>query len=122
MKYFALIVLFTFSLNAAPNSIDSVKARIETYISAKKAKVGDAYYNFSTKESLSINDNHKYPMQSVYKFPLALAVLDKVDRGELALNQLLKIKKSDLLDNTWSPLREKYPNGNVELPLSEIIR
>jgi beta-lactamase class A len=26
-----------------------------------------------------------------------------------------------LLENTWSPLRDKYPNGNVEVPLSEIL-
>ncbi len=61
------------------------------------------------------------PMLSVFKFHIALAVLNQVDKGNLTLDQKILIKKSDLLENTWSPLREKYPDGNVELPLSEII-
>jgi len=52
---------------------------------------------------------------------LALAVLAKVDKGELALNQLLHIDKKDLMPDTWSPIRETYPDG-ADLPLSEIIR
>jgi len=24
--------------------------------------------------------------------------------------------KGELLPNTWSPLRDKYPNGNVKIP------
>jgi hypothetical protein len=40
-----------------------------------------------------------------------LAVLSKVDSGQLNLNQEIYVKKTDLLPNTWSPLREKYPNG-----------
>ena len=36
--------------------------------------------------------------------------------------QNIFIKKSDLLENTWSPIRTKYPDGNIEMPLSELIR
>lgn len=61
-------------------------------------------------------------MQSVFKFPIALAVLDKVDKGELRFNQRIFLKKSDLRPNTWSPLREKYKNGNVYVSLKEILR
>lgn len=67
------------------------------------------------------NGNLKMPMMSVFKFHITLAVLNQVDKGNLTLDQKILIKKSDLLENTWSPLREKYPNGNVEVPLSEII-
>jgi beta-lactamase class A len=61
-------------------------------------------------------------MQSVYKFPLALYVLHLVDSGVLSLDQKIHLKKSDLLPNLWSPLREKYPHGNVDVSLREIIR
>ena len=60
-------------------------------------------------------------MQSVYKFHLALAVLRQVDKGKLSLNQMIKIKKSDLHKNTYSPLADKYPDENVKLPLRDIL-
>ncbi len=60
-------------------------------------------------------------MQSVYKFPLAMAVLDQVDKGKLSLDQKIFVAKKDLLPETWSPLREKYPAGEVEIPLAEIL-
>ena len=61
-------------------------------------------------------------MLSVFKFHIALAVLNKVDQGKLKLDQPIFIKKADLLENTWSPIREKYPDGNIEMPLSELIK
>ena len=68
------------------------------------------------------NGEKKLPMLSVFKFHIALAVLNKVDQGKLKLDQPIFIKKADLLENTWSPIREKYPDGNIEMPLSEIIK
>ena len=62
-----------------------------------------------------------FPMQSVFKFHIALAVLSQVDKGRLSLDQKIKIEKKDLLPGLHSPLREKYPNG-ATLPLAEIIR
>ena len=67
------------------------------------------------------NAEKKLPMQSVFKFHIAMAVLDLVDKGKLSLDQKIFIKKSELLPNTWSPIREKNPEGNFEMPISELI-
>lgn len=122
-KYFITLLLFLFSITAFANdNLDSLKINIEKYLETKNAEVGFAFYNFDTKEQLAINNEKQYPMQSVYKFHLALAVLDQVDKGKFELDQKILVKKSDLLPDTWSPLRDKYPNGNVELNLSELIK
>jgi beta-lactamase class A len=60
-------------------------------------------------------------MQSVYKFPLALAILKKVDEGKFSLDQKIKITKKDMRSGTWSPMAKKYPEGNVEVSLREIL-
>lgn len=67
------------------------------------------------------NTDKKLPMQSVFKFHIALAVLDLVDKGQLSLDQKVFIKKSELLENTHSPIREKHPEGNFEMPVSELL-
>ena len=98
-----------------------LRQRIEQIISTKKADVGVSILNLENGDTLSINGNKHYPMISVFKFHIALTVLDKVDKGELSLNQKLYIKRSELLDDTWSPFRKKFPEGNLTINLKEAL-
>jgi beta-lactamase class A len=115
----AVFSLFTF--HSYPQ-IDSLKNKIEQIIKTKDATVGVSICGVETKDSLSINGEKHFPTQSVFKFHIALAVLDQVDQGKLNLNQEIFISKKELLPNTWSPIRDKYPNGNIKLTLAEIIK
>jgi beta-lactamase class A len=87
----------------------------------KKATIGFAIQALEQEGTITYNDHIHYPMQSVYKFHLALAVLNQVDRGKWDIDQKIWISKKDLLPDTWSPLRDKYPNGELYLPLREIL-
>jgi len=98
-----------------------LKKEIQQIIAATDGTVGVAIRNLDTGDSVILNNATRYPMQSVYKFALALAVLHRVDTGELRLDQRVHLAKGDLLPDTWSPLREKYPGGEVDIPLHEII-
>ncbi len=99
-----------------------LRQKIEQIISTKKADVGVSILNLENGDTLSFNGNLHYPMISVFKFHIALTVLNKVDKGELSLNQNLFIKKSELLENTWSPFREKHPNGDITISLKEALQ
>jgi beta-lactamase class A len=101
---------------------EKLRAAIQQVIKGKDAEVGVGVLWLNSGDTLTINGNKHYPTQSVYKFHLALAVLNQVDKGKLKLDQKVLITKEDVSYETWSPIREKYPNGNVELPLSEIIK
>jgi beta-lactamase class A len=124
MKIKQITFLF-FSLNSLLFSCSAQNPNIETdllnLVRPFKGKVGISVLNLKTNEKISINGNEKFPMQSVYKFPLAIAVFDQIDKGKLKLDQKMELKKSDLLPNTHSPLREKYPNGNPSITLKEIL-
>ncbi|MGB4901338.1 MAG: class A beta-lactamase, subclass A2 [Saprospiraceae bacterium] len=87
----------------------------------KKATIGFAIQALEQEGTITYNDHIHYPMQSVYKFHLALAVLNQVDRGKWDIDQKIWISKKDLLPDTWSPLRDKYPNGELYLSLREIL-
>lgn len=100
----------------------SPRAEIEEIIRSSKGTVGVALKELGGNgKPLVINGNAKFPMQSVYKFPLALAALAQVDKGKLALDQKLLITKKDLSPNLYSPIRDKYPEGNVTLTLAEVL-
>jgi CubicO group peptidase (beta-lactamase class C family) len=62
-------------------------------------------------------------MQSVFKVPLALATLHLVEQGKLSLDHPVRFLASDrILPNTYSPLQDKYPEANVDIPLQELLR
>jgi len=101
---------------------DSVKIKLNEVINSTDAKVGIAVKNFETGETSLINGDGCFTMQSVFKFPLAMSILSLVDKGKYSLEQEIYISKNDLLPETYSPLRDKYPEGNVKIPLSEILK
>lgn len=87
-----------------------------------KAKVGVTALVLETEEILvSFHGGDHFPMQSVYKFPIAMAILNEVDQGRLQLNQKIKVLPSEIIPRGVSPIREKYPQGAV-LTLSELLR
>ena len=52
-------------------------------------------------------------MQSVFKFPMAVYTLYLVETGKLSLDQQIHFLPSDrILPETYSPLQDKYPNGD----------
>jgi beta-lactamase class A len=61
-------------------------------------------------------------MQSVYKLPISMAVLQRGDRGALKLDQLVKVEPGDFMrQGMSSPVRDKYPHG-TELTIAELLR
>ncbi len=71
-------------------------------------------------DTLSVHGDRHYPLQSVFKFHIALVVLAEIDKGRFSLDQKIVILKKDLLPDLHSPIRDEYPNG-VTLPLAKII-
>jgi beta-lactamase class A len=99
----------------------SLKDQIDQIVGTSNGEIGIAVMGLESREKFLFRENQKFPMQSVFKFPLAMAVLDRVDKGQLKLDQKIHITKEDLLPKTWSPVREKYPEGNVDLTLAELL-
>ncbi len=80
-----------------------------------------AIMNLDTRDTLSQLPDSAFAMQSTYKFPIAMAVLHQVDLGRLKLDQKVHITPEMVAPKTYSPLRDSFPKGNVDLPLSRLI-
>ena len=121
MKYLvSLIFLLNFYLVKSQN-INELKNKINKILENKNATVGVAIESHDSKETISINGDKKFPLQSVFKYHIALKVLEEVDKGKFTLNQRIKINKSEVEHELYSPIREKYPNGTI-MKLSKIIK
>ncbi len=101
---------------------ETLRLEVEAIARSIDGKLGVALMGLETRETFLFNGGDRFPMQSVYKFPLAMAVLDRVDQGQLTLRQAVHVAPGDLLPDTWSPLRDANPKGDFDLALSELVR
>jgi beta-lactamase class A len=76
---------------------NELRDRIEQISQAARGRVGVKATVLETGESVALNGDQQFPMQSVYKFPIAMAVLAQVDRGKLKLDQKIRVEASDVL-------------------------
>ena len=101
---------------------EELRKQIEQIAAVAKGRVGVAAEVLETGESISLNPHEHFPMQSVYKLPIAMAVLAQVDSGKIRLEQRVRVEKSDFVRRgQHSPVRDRNPNG-VELTVSELLR
>nr|AIA13845.1 ClassA_beta_lactamase [uncultured bacterium] len=98
-------------------------AQVEKIAGEARGRVGAAVMLIETGEAIvSLNADQRFPMQSVYKLPIALVVLRRVDRGALALEQRVRVEQSDFISaRQHSPIRDKNPRG-VEMSLRDLLR
>lgn len=120
-KINTLLFLFLCPVYFANAQNSDLLGRIHNIIDHKNATVGVAVEGYNAQDTFTVNGNQRFPMHSVFKYHIAATVLHEVDKGNLKLNQEFEIGKKDLANNSYSPIRDKYPNGTT-MNLSEVIR
>lgn len=103
-------------------SLNSLHARLIQAAAPADGRVGAAVALLGTDEAATIAADERFPMQSVFKLPLAMTLLDAVDRGTLRLDQSVRVTPPDFVsDRQHSPIRDRNPEG-VTLALSDLLR
>ncbi len=87
-------------------------------IKHKKADIGIAIADDMTYWE---NSSRIYPLMSVFKLHIAAAIMDKVNKGELNLEQNIKISAEELDINTWTPMLKKYPQTGFNIKLRDLL-
>jgi beta-lactamase class A len=109
--------------NQTPKPNNSLQPQLMQIALLAKGRVGVSATVLETGETLaSMNPRDHFPMQSVYKLPISMAVMKQVDDGKLKLDQKVRIAKEDYVgEAAHSPIRDKNPNG-AELTVNELLR
>lgn len=79
--------------NAIP---DRVVAALDTLTAGLVGVVGVAAQDMAGGTQVFLNSDQAFPMASTYKIPIAVALLSKVDAGELSLTDMIEID-----DDEW---------------------
>lgn len=115
-----LVLVLSSSVVSAQSPV--LKEQIESIVADKKATVGAAVWGPDDLDPLLFNPFEKFPMQSVFKLHLAMLVLHQVDEGKLDLNQLVTVKRAEVLQNTWSPLMKQYQGNEFSVPVQQLLQ
>src|SRR5919201_2001769 len=103
-------------------SLQGLSKEFEEIAHDANGRVGVAVMLLESRESTELRGDERFPMHSVYKLPIAMAVLQRVDRGELQFDQTVKVEKTDFVrKGMYSPIRDKYPEG-AQLTIAELLR
>ena len=109
-------------LLAQSASTGELRAQIEQISRDAKGRVGVALTLLESGESVALQGDQRFPMQSVYKLPIGMAVLNQIDQGRLKLDQIVRVTKKDFVRaGQHSPIRDKNPRG-VQLSVRELLR
>jgi beta-lactamase class A len=107
---------------AAAIPFAGLQGQFEKIASAANGRVGVAVQLLESVEMAELHGDEHFPMHSVYKLPISMAILQRVDRGELKLDQPVRIEPSDFVrKGMYSPVRDKYSAG-TELTIAELLR
>jgi beta-lactamase class A len=99
----------------------ALQKQIELIAAAAKGHVGVAALVLETGAYANLNPADHFPMQSVYKLPIGMAVVKQVDDGRLKLDQNVHVAKTDFISRAQhSPIRDQNPHG-VDLSIHELL-
>lgn len=93
---------------------EELQQNIASIASDAKGQVGVFALLIEEERSVSLNGSDHFALQSVVKLPVTMAVIERVESGDLKLDDPIKFTKDDLVNrNQHSPLRDKYPFGGT---------
>lgn len=118
-----MVVPFLLLAAGAVCSSDTLQHQIAQIAAGANGRVGVAAMLIESGASLRFHSTERYPMQSVYKLPIGMAVLSQVDNGKLKLDQVIRVEKAELVPSgLYSPIRDQHPNGGFDMILSDLLR
>lgn len=106
---------------------EDLQQQLTDYVRAKDARIGIAVIIDGT-DTIEVNGAGEFPMLSVYKFPIALALADKYRHTACTLDSAIAIMPADLHPDTYSPMTEallassRPMTDTLKLPARELLR
>ena len=84
------------------------------------AVIGVAAVHLESGRRFAVRSTERFPMGSVYKVPIALEVLRRVDAGTVKLDRVVTIEPKDFSPG-WSPIREAAKGKPVSMTIERLL-
>lgn len=107
-------------LSLRPEHPDTVlEARLRAIVGSAYPRTGIVAKNLRSGAVARVNPNVAVPLLSVVKLPLAIVVLDKVDKGEWTIDMPVTLLPGDMHPRGW--VGDRYPRGGGPVSLHKLV-
>ena len=96
-----------------------LEQRLKTISDGAQGTVGLSVVHIESGKTLSLNGNSQLPLYSVFKLPLAIAVLKDVEENHLRLDQKVQVTPAEIVPG--APENTALWQKPVELPIERLI-
>jgi beta-lactamase class A len=110
----------TTTATSAGRAESLLERAIERFAATSGGIVGVSAILIESGRRVSLNGGMRFPMASVYKLPIALQLLHKVDRGELRLSDPVTLSENGFRPG-HSPIAEFANNKPVTLTVERLL-
>jgi len=135
MRLFTILfVIFSFCCyNVEALAQSALQVKVAGMAGDAQGTVSVACLLPGTALNCDLNPHSHSPMQTVFKFPLALTVLHLAKTGKLlpaqrpdesigiTLDRKIRFLPEDRIPGAYSPLQDRYPEANVDVSVRELI-
>ncbi len=97
-----------------------VAAKIAHVAKGLAGRIGFAAQEIGGKKIIALNGDEAFAMASTYKVAIAAAVMARVDKGELSLDQLVEVP-SDMYVSGEIALAETFPHPGIQLSVANLM-
>ena len=97
-----------------------IEKRLTDMLDTIPARVG-VFVSTSDGVEAGYNADEEFPMLSTFKFPVALAVMNAMEREGSDLSQPVAVSARQLLPDTYSPMRDKYGTKDITTTAGELL-
>jgi beta-lactamase class A len=105
---------------SAQDSTKNLERAIARLAGLSGGTLGVTAVHVETGRRVSFNGTERFPMASVYKFPIALRLLQRVERGEVKLDDTVKLGETDFRVG-HSPIAEMANNTPVTFTVGRLL-
>jgi beta-lactamase class A len=99
---------------------DILQARLETlYKSINSGSLGIAVLDIQSTAQWRINSEQSFPMMSVFKVPVAAAVLEQVDQGHISLQKPITVTRAELRGGV---IRDNFRGERMTFTVQQLLQ
>ncbi len=114
-----LLFILTAAMPFYANPADSLRNEMSRVTAGLHATVGVSFIH--NGRLFTFNDSVHYPMMSVYKVPVALAVLQKMSSTGTSPATRIEVKREQWHPDTYSPMREAFRDRSTQIRLADLL-